>query len=54
MLVLDGIRTIKNNQPDSASTDYQWLTLAPGWNQIEVTGASDLDVTFSFPFMYLG
>lgn len=53
-LVLDGIRTLKNNQPDSASTDYQWLTLAPGWNQIEVTGASDLDVTFSFPFMYLG
>lgn len=53
-LVLQGRTTYKNNNFDSANTDYGYLTLAPGINKITVTGADDLDITFSFPFMFLG
>ena len=53
-LLLKGRRTFKNNNPDSANTDYGYITLAPGKNNFEVTGADDLEITFSFPFMYLG
>lgn len=54
VVILNGINTYKNNNLDSASTDYGYLTLKPGINKIEVDGASDLDITFSFPFMFLG
>lgn len=53
-VVLNGINTYKNNKLDSASTDYGYITLKPGNNIFEVDGAGDLDITFSFPFMYLG
>lgn len=53
-LLLKGRRTFKNNNPDSANTDYGYITLASGKNDFEVTGADDLEITFSFPFMYLG
>ncbi|AEI58318.1 hypothetical protein HMPREF0534_0093 [Limosilactobacillus reuteri CF48-3A] len=53
-LVLQGRKLEKNNNFDSANTDYGYITLAPGPNQFTVTGADDLDITFSFPFIYLG
>lgn len=53
-VILNGINTYKNDKLDSSSTDYGYLTLKPGINKITVEGANDLDITFSFPFMYLG
>lgn len=53
-VVLNGINTYKNDALDSVSTDYGYITLAPGWNEFSVNGANDLDITFSFPYMYLG
>lgn len=53
-VILNGINTYKNNKLDSASTDYGYITLKPGANKFEITGANDVDITFSFPFMYLG
>lgn len=53
-LILQGRKVEKNNNFDSINTDYGYITLAPGPNQFIVTGADDLDITFSFPFMYLG
>lgn len=52
-LKLQGIRTFKNDKADSANTDYGYITLAPKWNKFTIIGADDLDVTFSFPYMYL-
>ena len=52
-LKLQGIRTFKNDKADSANTDYGYITLAPKWNKFTITGADDLDITFSFPYMYL-
>lgn len=53
-IILNGINTYKNNKLDSSNTDYGYLTLRPGVNKIKVTGANDLDITFSFPYIYLG
>ena len=53
-IVLDGINTSLDGSPASAKTDFGNLVLEPGWNDIVATGATTLDVTFSFPFIYLG
>lgn len=54
VIILEGNRTSKNEKPDSANTDYGYITLAPWWNTFTVSGANDLDIVFSFPYMYLG
>lgn len=43
---LDG-NQVNNN------TDFGYIKLATGWNEIECTGANSIDITFSFPFIYL-
>ena len=53
-IILDGINTSLDGTPASANTDFGDLVLEPGWNDIIAKGASKLDVTFSFPFIYLG
>ena len=52
-IVLDGINTTLNGNPASANTDYGNIILDTGWNNITVTGADSVDITFSFPFIYL-
>lgn len=52
-IVLDGINTTLNGTPASANTDYGNIILDTGWNDIAVTGADSVDITFSFPFIYL-
>lgn len=54
VVILDGINTYKNGKHDSASTDNGFISLKPGANHFEVTGATDLNIKFSFRFMYLG
>lgn len=53
-IVLNGIATTLNGNPASADTDFGNLVLEKKWNAISVTGATDVDITFSFPFIYLG
>lgn len=53
-IVLDGINTTLDGQPASANTDYGNLVLEKGWNSIVATGATTIDITISFPFIYLG
>ena len=52
--ILDGINTTVGGEPASRYTDYGNLVLEPGWNSIVAKGAAALDVTFRFPFIYLG
>ncbi|WP_461241153.1 phage tail domain-containing protein [Paucilactobacillus sp. N302-9] len=52
-IILDGINTTLNGNPASANTDFGNIDLEVGTNSISVTGATDIDITFSFPFMYL-
>ena len=52
-VILDGINTTLNGKPASVDTDYGHIVLDPGWNDIETSGAGSVDITFSFPFVYL-
>lgn len=52
-IILDGIRTTLNGNPASVNTDYGTITLETEWNDIDVSGADNVDITFSFPFIYL-
>lgn len=52
-LMIDGINTYLNGKLADNQTNYGYLSLEPGWNDIKITGAVDLDITFSFPFIYL-
>ena len=52
-IILDCIATTLNGQPASGNTDYGNITLQPGWNDITATGAGSVDITFSFPFIYI-
>ncbi|MDN6899578.1 phage tail domain-containing protein [Oenococcus sicerae] len=52
-ILLDGINTTLNGQAASVNTDYGYLKLDKGWNDIVVTGATQYQLTFSFPFLYL-
>lgn len=52
-IILNGINTTLNGQPASVNTDYGNLILDTGWNDFTVTGANSIDITFSFPFIYL-
>ena len=58
MLLLDGVHVYRNDNLDSANSSLadvsiKPLSLATGENHFRVDGAGDLDVTFSFPFIYL-
>lgn len=58
-LILNGVHAYKNGNLDSANSSLadsgntKPLVLATGENQLHVDGAGDLDITFSFPFIYL-
>lgn len=52
-VLVDGINTYFNNNQVNANTDFGNLVLAKGWNEISVIGATDIDVIFSFPFIYV-
>jgi hypothetical protein len=51
VFLLDGVLPYLNNNADVA-TDYGHIELAKGDNDIEITGLNNIDVTFSFPFLY--
>ena len=52
-IVLDGIFTTLNGNPASANSDYGTIRLATEWNNFTVDGADSVDITFSFPFVYI-
>ncbi|WP_419154306.1 phage tail domain-containing protein [Weissella viridescens] len=52
-VVLDGLVTYKNGVQDSLNSDFGFIKLEPGENNIVVSGATTHEITFSFPFLYL-
>lgn len=54
-LVWDGqsLTWFKDGTNDNVNADDGYITLDPGWNDFTVGGASGVDITFSFPFIYL-
>lgn len=52
-IVLNGVDTYLDGNLANVNTDYGTISLDPGWNSFTATGASSVDVAFSFPFIYL-
>lgn len=52
-LVWDGVNLYLNGQLANNSTDFTYLTLAPGYNDIKIISTADLDIDFHFRFIYL-
>lgn len=52
-LIWHGVRPLLNGASCERATNHGHLQLEKGWNDISITGLSNIDVTFSFPFLYL-
>ncbi|WP_461241088.1 phage tail domain-containing protein [Paucilactobacillus sp. N302-9] len=52
-VILDGVNSYLDGTNCNGDTDYGNILLEPGYNSIEATGATSVDITFSFPFIYL-
>ncbi|MBG9586918.1 phage tail domain-containing protein [Cytobacillus firmus] len=51
---LNGIRSLKNGSSIFGQTNKKLITLAPGMNEFEITGAVDpFEISFDFSFLYL-
>ncbi|TYS91893.1 phage tail family protein [Rossellomorea aquimaris] len=51
---LDGIRSTKNGLSIFRDTNRKLITIASGWNELEVTGATDtFTISFDFRFYYI-
>lgn len=53
-ITLSGVHPIIDNKRVGIDTNWQWLTLAPGFNHIEIEGVAIKNVTtqWVFPFIY--
>lgn len=53
-ITLSGVHPIKDQKRIGIDTNWGWLTLAPGFNHIKITGVSIKNVTtkWIFPFIY--
>lgn len=51
-IILDGPNVTSNGLQYYRKTNHQFITLAPGWNEFTLTGASSARVAFDFPFYY--
>jgi phage-related protein len=53
-IMLDGVRSLKNGLSIFGNTNRQLITIAPGWNDFTITGASGyFEITFIFRFYYI-
>lgn len=52
-LSLSGLVTLLNGNSASLNSDFGYLKLEKGWNDITVSGATSHTTTFSFPFIYI-
>lgn len=51
-LTLDGIRSFKNGVSVFGQTNKKVISIATGWNDFEITGATDFLISFDFRFYY--
>ncbi len=52
-LIWHGVHPLLNGASCERATNHGHLQLEKGWNDISITGLSNIDVTFSFLFLYL-
>lgn len=53
--ILDGVHPLLNDRRVGYNTNYEWITLKPGYNNIEIEGinmAGTVNIEFIFDFIY--
>jgi phage-related protein len=53
VILLKGVRSTKNGVSIFGNTNKKLLTFAPGWNDIEIEGATDYSITIRTRFYYI-
>ena len=53
-LIINGVYPTINGKRVGIDTNHEWLSLAPGYNDIEITGTdiTQSTIEFIFPFIY--
>lgn len=52
VLAINGVYPYKNGTHCGVDSNHGLLTLLPGWNEFEISGAENIKVSFDFPFIY--
>lgn len=53
-ITLDGVRSTRNNLSIFGATNRKLITLAPGWNDFQLTGTSgEFSIAFDFRFYFI-
>ncbi|EUJ47644.1 phage tail family protein [Listeria fleischmannii] len=52
ILELNGVYPYKNGTHCGVDTNRGVITLGVGWNELEISGAENIKVSFDFPFLY--
>lgn len=52
-LVWHGVHPLLDGKSCERASNHGHLQLEKGWNDFSVTGLANIDITFSFPFLYL-
>lgn len=53
VISLDGVRSLKNGVSVFGDTNRKLITIAPGWNDFVIQGASQFEIIFDFRFYYI-
>lgn len=54
IIKLDGVKSLKNNTSIFKDTNYQLISIKPGWNDFTIIGASGaFSISFDFRYYYL-
>lgn len=52
-ILLKGVRSTKNGNSIFGQTNHKLISFAPGWNDFEITGATDFTITIRTRFYFL-
>lgn len=52
VLVLDGVHSYLNNLKCGRDTNFGYLKLQQGWNQIQIKGCTNINIVFAFRYLY--
>lgn len=54
VILLDGVKSLKNGVSVFGQTNRKLITLDPGWNEFQLSGASGAyEISFDFVFLYI-
>lgn len=53
VILLDGIKSLKNGVSVFRYTNKKLIELAKGWNEFKIFGSTDFEISFDFKYLYI-